>query len=138
MIKGLIDAAVNMNIELGRRVNDITPGGFNVFEITGIERKEVMMCRFLHELLSPKGSHGMGRLFLREFFEEVLKLNIDDEVLVQIDKEAVGTKGPRVTLSLSMPGRRVVLLPNSRSVGVSHKVSDEDRARRRRSVPKRL
>ena len=67
--------------------------------------------------------------FLQFGKKKIPALDIDDEVLIQIDKEAVGTKGPRATLALSIPGRRVVLLPNSHSIGVSHKVSDEERSR---------
>lgn len=46
---------------------------FNVFEITGVEEKEVRVCAFLCELLNPKGKHGQGILFLRSFLEAVLK-----------------------------------------------------------------
>ena len=67
--------------------------------------------------------------FLQFGKKHVPDLSFGDDVLVQVDKEAVGTKGPRVTMSLSMPGRRVVLLPNSKSIGVSHKVDEEDRSR---------
>ncbi len=62
--------------------------------------------------------------------------NIDDliskgqEIVVQITKEAIGTKGPRVTTQISLPGRFIVLMPKSQSVGVSRKI--EDRAERQR------
>lgn len=57
------------------------------------------------------------------------ELAVDGEVLVQIDKEAVGSKGPRAILSLSIPGRNLVLLPNTKSIGVSKKITDEERNR---------
>ena len=56
-------------------------------------------------------------------------LEFGDDVLIQIDKEAVGTKGPRATMSLSIPGRWVVLLPNTKNLGVSHRLNDEARSR---------
>lgn len=44
------------------------------------------------------------------------------EILVQIVKEQIGTKGPRVTSQISLPGRFLVLIPNQEHVGVSRKI----------------
>lgn len=52
------------------------------------------------------------------------------EILVQIDKEPIGTKGSRVTTNVSLPGRYLVYLPIMEHVGVSLKI--EDRAERER------
>lgn len=46
---------------------------FNVFYIQGIADEEVKVCRFIRELLDPKGSHGQGSVFLRFFMRDVLK-----------------------------------------------------------------
>lgn len=55
------------------------------------------------------------------------------EVLVQVTKGPIGSKGPRVTTNLSIPGRYLVLLPNSTHVGVSKRIeSGEERDRLRR------
>jgi ribonuclease G len=52
------------------------------------------------------------------------------EILVQVAKDAIGTKGARVTTYLSLPGRYVVLMPNINHIGVSRRIhSDEERAR---------
>jgi len=51
-------------------------------------------------------------------------------VIVQVVKEAIGTKGARLTSKISLPGRYLVLLPNSPHRGVSRKI--EDRAARDR------
>ena len=45
---------------------------YNIFSALGVMENEVVMCRFLASLLNPDGSHGMGPLFLRSFFQEVL------------------------------------------------------------------
>lgn len=51
-----------------------TGGYFNVFSILGRESDEVHThCRLLYELLNPNGSHCMGDVFLRAFFENVLR-----------------------------------------------------------------
>lgn len=57
-----------------------------------------------------------------ETIQEVLKK--EQEILVQVTKEPIGTKGPRVTTDLSLAGRYVVLVPGEDHVGVSRKISD--------------
>jgi ribonuclease G len=54
------------------------------------------------------------------------------DLLVQVSKEPIGTKGPRVTAHVSLPGRFLVYMPGSDHVGVSRKIEDrEERARLR-------
>lgn len=58
------------------------------------------------------------------------KLKVGDEVLVQIVKEPISTKGPRLTAELSFAGRFLVLIPFNDKVSVSSKIkSGEERAR---------
>ncbi|MAB72775.1 MAG: hypothetical protein CMJ54_09745 [Planctomycetaceae bacterium] len=54
------------------------------------------------------------------------------EILVQVLKQGVGTKGPTVTSYLSIPGRLLVMMPGMDRVGVSRKVDDEQREKMRR------
>lgn len=58
-----------------------TGGYFNIFEIANIATDEVVICRVLHELLSPRGTHYQGAVFLKLFFEIVLKLEISNAEL---------------------------------------------------------
>ena len=51
-------------------------------------------------------------------------LKKDQPVLVQIVKEPIGTKGARLTSNISLPGRYLVLLPNTPHRGVSRKIDD--------------
>lgn len=57
-----------------------------------------------------------------------------EEVLVQVSKEPIGTKGARVTTQLSLPGRFVVLVPGSDWVGVSRKITSWGERRRLRDL----
>jgi ribonuclease G len=58
-----------------------------------------------------------------------------DEVIVQISKEPIGTKGARVTSHVSLPGRYVVYLPTVDHVGISKRIgSSRERARLREVV----
>ena len=54
------------------------------------------------------------------------------EILVQVLKQGVGTKGPTVTSYLSIPGRLLVMMPGMDRVGVSRKVDDEQREKMRK------
>jgi ribonuclease G len=60
------------------------------------------------------------------------------EIIVQIAKEPIGTKGARITSSLSIPGRHLVLTPWSRRVGVSRRIGSDKERRRLREVVERL
>ncbi len=56
------------------------------------------------------------------------------EVIVQITKEGVGTKGPTLTTYLSIPGRYLVMMPGMSRLGVSRRIEDEDTRHKMRSV----
>ena len=52
------------------------------------------------------------------------------EILVQVAKSPLGTKGPRMTSNISLPGRFLVLMPTSKRIGISRRIEDdEERAR---------
>ena len=58
------------------------------------------------------------------------KLTPKQKLIVQVVKEPTGHKGPRVTTSISLPGRFLVLMPHETGVNVSRKiVSPKERAR---------
>jgi len=56
------------------------------------------------------------------------------DVVVQVAKEPMGTKGARLTCHISLPGRHVVLMPTVDHVGVSRKIESSDERRRLRSI----
>jgi ribonuclease G len=57
-------------------------------------------------------------------------LQAGQDLMVQISKGPIGTKGPRVTNFISLPGRYLVFMPNVEHVGVSRRIAkDEERAR---------
>jgi ribonuclease G len=62
-------------------------------------------------------------------------LNKGDEILVQVTKEPIMTKGPRVSTQISLPGRYLVLMPSADLVGVSRKIeAREERQRLKNAV----
>jgi len=60
------------------------------------------------------------------------------EVLVQVTKEPMGTKGPRLTTQISLPGRFLVFMPGSSHVGVSRKIEDRAERSRLRKLAKEI
>lgn len=66
--------------------------------------------------------------------DEVLKTG--QEILVQIAKEPISTKGPRITSEISLPGRYVVLVPFSDRISISQKIRDRKERDRLRNLAK--
>ncbi|MFQ6048739.1 MAG: ribonuclease E/G, partial [Phycisphaerae bacterium] len=60
------------------------------------------------------------------------------EVIVQITKEGIGTKGPALTSYISLPGRYLVMMPGMSRLGVSRKIEDEQARKRMREVLSQL
>src|SRR5271168_1924105 len=56
------------------------------------------------------------------------------EVLVQVIKEGIGSKGPTLSTYISIPGRFLVLMPGLQRVGVSRKIADDDTRRKLRQA----
>ena len=61
-----------------------------------------------------------------------------DKVLVQVSKEPISTKGPRVTSHISLPGRFLVFMPQSRHIGVSRKIEGREERARLRAMAKEV
>jgi len=65
-------------------------------------------------------------------------LTIGQDVLVQIVKDAMGDKGPRATISLTLPGRYIVLMPTVDYIGISRRIEDESERNRLRQLAQRI
>ncbi len=75
---------------------------------------------------------GGGRPRVKPPIQEILRRG--DEVLVQVIKEGIGTKGPTLSTYISIPGRYLVLMPALGRVGVSRKIEDDEVRRRMRDI----
>jgi ribonuclease G len=120
------------NIYRGK-VTSILPGIQAAFINIGLEK-----CAFLHAtdvdptlLLDSDdsvmerytgGKSAKQRRVPRIPIEKVL--NVGQEILVQVVKEPIGTKGPKVTTQISLAGRFLVLVPDTDFIGVSKKTHD--------------
>ena len=86
-----------------------TGKNFNIFKITAIDCDELVICRIIHELLDPKGSHHQGTTYLNLFFEIVLKLSIDENELnsAKIFREYSLSDGRRIDLFIQTNQRTI-------------------------------
>ena len=78
------------------------------------------------------GRSGRGRGPLKPPIQEIFRRG--DEVLIQVIKESIGTKGPTLSTYISIPGRYLVLMPGLNRVGVSRKIVDEGQRRKLREI----
>ena len=60
------------------------------------------------------------------------------EILVQVSKEPIGTKGARITAHVSLPGRHLVYMPTVDHVGVSRRIEDEAERERLKEIVERI
>ncbi|MCI0638532.1 MAG: Rne/Rng family ribonuclease [Gemmataceae bacterium] len=79
----------------------------------------------------PRGSRppfGRPKPLIQDIFKR------GQEVLVQVIKEGIGTKGPTLSTYISIAGRYLVLMPGLNRIGVSRKITDEESRRRLRDI----
>ncbi|WP_435009086.1 Rne/Rng family ribonuclease [Tundrisphaera lichenicola] len=83
-----------------------------------------------------RGGRSAGRGMVKPPIQEIFRRG--DEVLVQVIKESIGTKGPTLSTYISIPGRYLVLMPGLNRVGVSRKIADEGQRRKLREIMNEL
>jgi len=107
------------NVYLGK-VSDVLPGMQAAFVDIGIEKNAFL---YVDEIVAPEGLEGLPRRDIQSL------LKPGQQVMVQVTKDPMGTKGARVTTEITLPGRFLVLMPFSEFVGVSKKLPDAERDR---------
>ena len=91
--------------------------------------------------LSPKtakgktGITGRGRDKKYPPIESILKK--DQEIIVQITKEPISTKGARITSEISLPGRFLVLVPGGTKIGISRRIESRNERKRLKQIAKK-
>jgi len=112
------------NIYKGR-VSRVLPGMQAAFVEVGLDR-----TAFLHasDIRNPGASDEDPTPDIRQLLRE------GDQLLVQVLKEPLGTKGARLTTFIAIPSRYLVLLPNRPGIGISSRIEDEDERERLRSL----
>ncbi|NLH97574.1 MAG: Rne/Rng family ribonuclease [Clostridiaceae bacterium] len=65
-------------------------------------------------------------------------VKVGQELTVQVIKEPMGSKGPRVTTNITLPGRHLVLLPGADYTGVSRRIEDEEERAKLKKIAEKL
>jgi len=79
-----------------------------------------------------RNNRGRGGRERMKTIDEVLK--VGQEVIVQVVKEAIRSKGPRLTTHFSIPARYLVMMPGEEKVGISRKIEDKKERERIRAI----
>ena len=143
------------NIYRGRVVR-VLPGMQAAFVDIGLDRSAFLYVSHVH-----KDIMDMAQMMLRNNVEEMSYGSQEDyrtrpgassessltveallhegqDIMVQISKEPLGTKGARITSYISLPGRHLVLLPTVNHIGISRKIEDPAERERLRNLIQEL
>ncbi len=107
------------NIYLGK-IKDVLPGMEAAFVDIGLAKNGFL---YVDEVIFPKDAPDPANLKI----QDVLKKGQD--ILVQVIKDPMGTKGARVTTHISLAGKYLVLMVLGGGVGLSKKLPEDERAR---------
>ncbi len=118
---------IHGNIYLGR-VQNVLPGMEAAFVDIGTPKNAVLYRGDVHYDSDDVDEKSQPRI------EQMLKAR--QTIICQVTKNPIGLKGARLTQEVSLPGRFVVLVPNSRTYGISKRLNDNERKRLRSILDK--
>lgn len=135
-IERAMEEEVVNNIYKGK-VTRVMPGMQAAFVDIGLERTAFLHVEDVVEKLSGldlgESKPARGRSRGPRAIERMLKGGA--EILVQVEKAPMGTKGARITSHISLPGRYLVYLPTAHNIGISRRIEDpKERSRLRKTV----
>jgi ribonuclease G len=124
------------NIYRGR-VSSVLPGMQAAFIDIGYEKNAFL---YVGDAIVQKEYSEDELDFNRDYAEYNISdlLKVGQEITVQVIKEPIGTKGPRVSTHITLPGRYLVLLPNADYVGISRRIESDDERHRLRKIAEKL
>ncbi len=120
------------------KVTNIEPSIQAAFVEYGGTKNGFLHITDLHPQYFPgdkKGAEEVGHRTSRKTRPPIQKcLRPGDQVIVQMTKEGIGTKGATLSTYLSLPGRLVVLMPDMKKTGISRKIEDPDARAKLRDI----
>ncbi len=117
------------NIYKGR-VQRVMPGMQAAFIDIGLERTAFLHANDITLSNSPQFSTGITEAEQKPHPLITSLVHEGQEIIVQVIKDPIGSKGARLTTEISIPSRYLVLLPDSQFIGLSSRIEDEvERAR---------
>ena len=132
-----VSSATNVGNIYKGKVTNVEPAIQAAFVDYGQGRTGFLHISDLHPKYFPGGkqTERVGRKIPRRDRPPMQEsLSRGDEILVQVLKEGIGTKGPTLSSYLSIPGRLLVMMPEMGKVGVSRKVEDPEKRREMRDL----
>ncbi len=132
-----LSTATNVGNIYKGRVTNVEPAIQAAFVDFGEGQNGFLHISDLHPRYFPGGdkTEKVGKKVphrARPLIQDALKRG--SEILVQVLKEGLGTKGPTLTSYISLPGRLLVMMPGMDKVGVSRKVEDEAQRKAMRKI----
>ncbi len=115
------DKTIVGNIYKGR-IETVLPSIGGAFVDIGMPKKGFLYLSEIEDLFESMEPHSAQK-------KEIKK---GEEVLVQVVKESFGTKGPRLSCHIGIPGRYLVLMPGEGQIGVSRRIEDDEERKRLR------
>ncbi|MBE3578138.1 MAG: Rne/Rng family ribonuclease [Limnochordales bacterium] len=124
------------NIYKGRVVN-VLPGMQAAFVDIGLEKNAFLYVADLGGYLHQAEEENEAVVpFRPQAINEILKEG--QEIVVQVTKDPIGTKGARVVTHLSIPGRYLVLMPTVEYVGISRRIDDPEERERLKGLARKI
>ena len=116
------------------RVNNVLPGMDAAFVDIGLERNAFLHVEDIRSqrLDGEEVEESFGKGAIAE------RLRSGQEILVQVTKEPMGSKGARVTTYVALPAHYLVLMPTVNYVGVSRRITNEGERKRLRQIADRI
>ena len=113
------------------RISRVLPGMQAEFIDIGLER-----TGFLHtsDIVGEHNENGSEHIETEQLQPIESIINEGEEILVQVIKDPIGSKGARLTTRLSIPSRYIVFIPDYPSIGISQRIEDEEERERLRNV----
>ena len=125
------------------RVKNIEPGLKAMFVDIGLDKNAFLHFWDAIPAALDAGLEEIQREGKKKNVKKITSKDIPDiypvgsEIVIQVSKGPIGTKGPRVTTNISLAGRYLVLMPFTEQFGISRKIEDpKERARLRKIVQK--
>ncbi|KUK82806.1 MAG: Ribonucleases G and E [Pelotomaculum thermopropionicum] len=115
------------------QVENVLPGMQAAFVDIGLEKNAFL---YVEDALPARSTDTQEDSVLGTNISSILKQG--QEILVQIVKEPIGTKGPRVTTHITLPGRYLVLMPTVDYVGISRRIESENERERLKELASRV
>ncbi|MFN6093604.1 MAG: Rne/Rng family ribonuclease, partial [Verrucomicrobiota bacterium] len=125
------------------RVKNIEPGLKAMFVDIGLDKNAFLHFWDAIPAALDAGLEEIQREGKKKTAKKITSKDIPDiypvgsEIVIQVSKGPIGTKGPRVTTNISLAGRYLVLMPYTEQFGISRKIEDpKERTRLRKIVQK--